>query len=206
MLTKRHHELILCESHIDILLQAGLGFLRENPVKDESRESAMSAWLASCVARFAVLKADDDRWQLGAMHASLSNRAHRDVIRANRTRRFSFNLPQEDPPYNRQFFPDMSADVPHHIVAFRPADEHKSTEVVDLMFYRWRDLDLGVDCPESMWMELIGGATILPDVHGAEWDLFMVMPVDAASVGARYATAGKKAIQRIDTILSLIDA
>lgn len=206
MLSKITHFSLFRDTLTDHFMREGLEFLKGFNYEPESlKEACMSVWLAHCVLRYAVIAEKDDRWQFGSVEATASNRAFRDNVRVERS--CHLNKPvkflhKPSDAYWQTFsqHEDFQEVMPHYC-AIR-GDGESISEVVDLMFFRWRDEEVGVSGPTMMWLVMGLGDGI--GLNGAEWENFSVVPADMDTLLESFPMASKKSQEHIDRIIMSI--
>lgn len=194
-------ELPKMTERLEILLRAGLAFCTEGGfVQEPWCQSALSAWLSHAVIRRAHLSGDD-RWRFGAVLSEISNKAHRDNLRADRAApigtRPAYPFADEERYYRQTHLGDPQY---YHIVAFSE-ENGLVIDVVDLNVSRWYDKQRLVSGSPVWWARHREGVIAPPNLDGAEWDSYFVVQPDLGPIIKQFPTMSSAAASRLDAIV-----
>lgn len=194
-----HFPLLTSETYSVRCVAAGLDFLKERRVPKASIAEEMSVWMAHAVIRTAS-SMDDHSWLFGYCVAGASNRAYRDNARAVRA---TVEGAKPRLPYaaNRTYSREFGLPpAPVHVVACRDP-----MEVIDLAFWRWRDVDRGVHSPEAAWMRFNDTGCAddkLLTLVDADWNHYAVIVAESKTLQEGRVAATAEAAAAIDSVIS----
>lgn len=194
-----HFCLLASDTYTQDCLAAGMDFLRRRRVAKARMESELSAWMTLAVLRTAQA-VSDDRWHPGWLVARATNRAYRENTRAARS--VIAGNPVHYPHPEDACYARAVGDAPNtsHMVAVC-----STGEIVDLLHWRWRDLDCGVSAAAAAWVPTMEGSRLNAAdlLQGAEFESYAVAAVTLGDVGSGWVALCEQARAAVDDAIGI---